>query len=741
MTRSIIDNSIEPGLSAAVTELYERAKAKVGDEDLAHIRNVASYSQAIKERSRELLRDGGTPDSVRRGAVQYALHMLLEFSELGHNILHGSYDHLDDEQFHSDRWQWDINADPNEWKVLHHQNHHPFTNIVDKDHDLGYMVARVQPGQDWLAHHVAQLAWVPGVLLSHMYYFGFYTAFSAARTEGRPILHPATAKAMSTVIAEHAWRDYIREPLQAGPRFLHTLVGNHVGTTLGTGFTLLLVALEHHTPNVEVFHDPGPDETPDQYYERQIRATTNFDRSARLDSWLQSMLADVDYPTPPDFEVFYGGLDTHLEHHLFPDLPPNRQRELQQDVRELCARYDLPYNTFPFADLIPFALRQLAILAFPVGEREGRNPLRLLRAPFDTVKRLAYGARFKLNPEFPYLEAPRFFDAKAKVLSSKVHADGQARSFKIARPRGWDDITWDAGAFVSVRVEVGDEALVRQYSLLNDSAGAEHFEICVKRVEDGRVSNHLNRAVRSGHRITLVGPPSSVGPFVLKELPKRPVFVAGGVGITPVLSMIRKIAREAPDTDAVLLYFNRNARSIIFDRELRDLAAHTNLRVVNFCGEKPSARRNDILQERISADLLQRFVPDIAERDVYVCAPGAVIDLARTFCSELGLPETRFHTESFVPPALDRPSEGADDSYRVKFRRSEIELDVDGCTTLLEAARSVGIDVPSGCERGLCRACVTGKFRGVTQLDESGAQLARITVCNSLPRSDIELDL
>jgi len=425
---------------------------------------------------------------------------------------------------------------------------------------------------------------------------------------------------------------------------------------------------------------------------------------------------------------------------MFPDLPPNRQRELQSAVRALVARHDLPYNTFPISGLIPFALQKLLLLALPLGEREASNPLKLLRGPIDAVRRLAYGARFRAHPDSPYLDAPKFFDAQAKVVDVRREANGQAHWFRIEKPRGWEHIDWAPGAFISVRVRVGGETLVRQYSLVNDGIGAAHFEICVKRVADGRVSNALNDHVRRGKRITLVGPPVSDGPFVMDRVPPRPVFIAGGVGITPIIAMLRKFAHETPDANATLLYFNRDERSIVFERELRELASRSGIRVVNFVDHAPT-RRKGLVQERISAELLAREVPDIAERDVYLCAPGAVIDLARGFCAELGVPEASFHTESFSPPALDRPAAGADESYRVRFRRSNIEAEVDGCTTLLEAARTAGIDVPTGCERGMCRACVTGKFSGRTQLDPDGVQLARITVCTSLPISDIELDL
>jgi ferredoxin len=102
---------------------------------------------------------------------------------------------------------------------------------------------------------------------------------------------------------------------------------------------------------------------------------------------------------------------------------------------------------------------------------------------------------------------------------------------------------------------------------------------------------------------------------------------------------------------------------------------------------------------------------------------------------DLGLPEIQFHTESFTPPVVEHPTDGKD--HVIQFARSGIEIVVDGGTTLLDAAHLAGVNIPSGCERGLCRACVCNKLQGVTTLDQYKAQPdLRITTCNSLPRSD-----
>ncbi len=721
-------DELQASLADDIRALHERTRARLGPSDLEHIRNVAAYSRAIKARSRQLLMAGGAPDAVARGSALYALHILLEFAELGHPIMHGAYDELPGaDEFRSDVWRWEVLCDPLDWKVMHHQNHHPMTNIVGKDHDLGYSILRALPGQDWFGQHVVQTVLVPGLLASNLYYFAIMPANSAARTLGRPMFAPGNYARAAELIKRHVLRDYVREPVQAGRRFLHTLVGNYAGTAIGHATIMLLVGIEHHAPNVEVFHDPGPDETPDQYFERQIRATSNFTSWARLDDWLTELLADVDHPCPVPMRAFYGALDTHLEHHLFPDLPANRLREMQDDVRDIVTRHALPYNTMPIEKMLPQTLANLGLMSAPFGEREYPRLWRLAAKPIDLTRRLAHGLTFSTNPDSPYLAATKWFDASAKVVASRAVAGGQARTFTIARPTGWDDIAWDPGAFISLRVRVGDETLVRQYSLVNDSRGADHFEICVKRVADGRVSNRLGDALRTGKRVTIVGPPANNGPFIFAQVPEKALFVAGGVGITPIISMIRKIEREAPDTDAVLLYYNRDEKSVIFGRELRRIARHTSLRIEFRTGPM---RPDDLAS-----------VPDLADRHVYTCAPGPMIELIRSACTSLGVPDEKFHTESFVAVPLERPTEGIDQQFTVRFRRSGVTAQVNGATTLLEAAREHGIDVPTGCEQGLCRACVCPKLSGYTQHDEGLPALARVTVCNSLPRSDIERDI
>ncbi|MEN8320021.1 fatty acid desaturase [Acinetobacter junii] len=721
--------------------LYEDTRAKIGDEDLAHIRNVAAYSKAIKARSQVLILEGNKPDALKRGIILHALHVLLEFSELGHNILHGSYDHLPNVgEFHSKHWTWDFVADPKEWQVMHHQNHHPYTNIVGLDHDIGYSFLRVKSGQAWFVHHLLQLPVVLALALLPSYYFTFVTAISAARTEGRKKLSKATLTKSLSLIKNHAYQHFIKDPLSNPKRAIPVLLGNYLGTILGYDLTMAILFLEHHAPSVQLFTDPGPDETQDQYFKRQILATSNFTPFAKLDNYFKTLLEkEVIFDNRPSFDIFYGGLVTHIEHHLFPDLPCNRQREIQTQVREICAKHKLPYLVTPFEEVIPTMILQGIELASPAGEHEQGKLKNLLKKPLELAQRIKHGVRYTVPTPMTYLNKPQFFNVTTRVQKTVSLTEDQALLIHLEKPIGWESVMWEAGAFISIRIPVGSETLVRQYSLLKDSTESMNtLELTVKRVENGRVSNYINDNLRQGDNVMLVGVPQSSPDFVMTHLPKKVLLLAGGVGITPIISMMRKIRRKANHTDGVLIYFNRNNHSILFEQELRDIAAQSRFKVHFICDslDPHHVLQHDISQGRLNVELLKQHVSSIPEREVYVCAPAGFIEASRSILLNLDLPAHQFHTESFIAPTIQHQTDGKE--HIIRFARSHAEITVDGATTLLEAARRAGISIPSGCERGLCRACVCTKLTGTTHLEEAKpVPNKRITTCNSLARSEL----
>ena len=735
---SLSDRQQSTTLSDDLQKLYDQTKAKVGQEDLEYIRHIHAYSKAIKTRSEELLQKGGTKGAFRKGAILKGLHILLEFSELGHLLMHGPLDNVPSVgEYHSDKFKWEFVTDAVDWKIMHHQNHHPDTSIVGKDHDLGYSFLRFYPDQKWFGHNAIQVA-AMGLLLFPSYFPALYTLSSALRVEGRDLFKYSSYKRTFDLIGKDVYKNFVKEPLSAGSRFFQTFFGNFFGTTLGYDLTMLVLAFEHHAPNVELFTDPGPTEGLDEYYRRQILGTTNFIPWKELDDYFQSVIdEEVDFDNKPPFRVFYGGLETHLEHHLFPDLPGMRLREIAGDVERICEKHGLPYNNMPYEEILPEFFKSWVKWSVPANGDEKNKPLSIFKRPTELLKRVFNGMQYKVKEE-TYFKGIRYFNATAKVVRAKHHINNQAISLSMEKPKGWESIKWEAGAYISVRFNVNGEDLVRQYSLVNDSHESDTIDITIKRVKDGRVSNFINDKIKRGSKITLVGPPQNDGAFVMKKGVKNPVFLAGGVGITPIISMIREMARERPKMLGTLLYFNRDENSILYEEELRSIEKSSNLTIHFICDELVEDKEG-YEQNVLSKKLLKNKIKKIANADAYVCAPEGFIKASKSFLLELGLKEKNFHMESFTPLKKVRPNDSKE--YTIRFANSDKEIKLSSAYTLLEAARKVGLNPPAACEQGLCKACVCSKTEGKIKGEKKSAPLSRITICNSFPKSDVVLEL
>ena len=337
---------------------------------------------------------------------------------------------------------------------------------------------------------------------------------------------------------------------------------------------------------MEVFPDPGPDETRDEYYRRQIRGTRNFLRSESFDSRIERFLEEeVPFDNRPDFRVFYGGLDTHVEHHLFPRPASQSPTEIAPQVKEIALRHGLPYYETPIGETASTLFKAVTGLSIPVGEFEKSRPLSLLRRPAALTRRLKAGLSYRTLPEAPYWRRP------AGTACRSGHLDATTRQrFGIVDPIGEAERlgrgVLGTGAFLSLRVDVGRDALIRQYSLLHDSEGSDTMDICVKHVEGGRVSNLLND-VEPGSYLTVLKPPVSSGasPWPRFRVARSSLPAASE---SPDPEPVEGTGAVGERRRAVLLYFNHDSDSVLFEREIRELAAAGGISAHVFTGCRPT---------------------------------------------------------------------------------------------------------------------------------------------------------
>ncbi|WP_083659976.1 hybrid-cluster NAD(P)-dependent oxidoreductase [Acuticoccus yangtzensis] len=316
------------------------------------------------------------------------------------------------------------------------------------------------------------------------------------------------------------------------------------------------------------------------------------------------------------------------------------------------------------------------------------------------------------------------------------------RSFLLA-PEDGGRIAFAAGQFITIRVPGPDgDPVERCYTLSSSAAGERAVSITVKKKPGGVLSGHLHAALTPGTVIEAFGPSGVFSPPAA-DVPYA--LISGGSGITPMLSAVRTAADIGLDLDAVFLHAARSPKDVIAADDLARLARRMpRLRVVpvvEAAGEGWAGETG-----RINADLLARVVPDLAARTVMCCGPEPFMVAMRALTADLGVPDSRYHQESFDFGDVDVevPAEGT--LYRITFAKSGKHFDCPESLTILQAARLAGVPMASSCAKGVCGTCKCMKTSGSVDMNHGGGirdrEVARglILPCSSRPLSDIVLD-
>jgi stearoyl-CoA 9-desaturase NADPH oxidoreductase len=312
-------------------------------------------------------------------------------------------------------------------------------------------------------------------------------------------------------------------------------------------------------------------------------------------------------------------------------------------------------------------------------------------------------------------------DARAKVIAV---ARQTPRSVTLTLEPNLAFQGFRAGQHINLSVEIDGRRRTRCYSPAS-AEGARHIELTIGRHDGGLVSNHLFDHARPG---MVVGLDSVGGDFTLPAArPRRVLFVSGGSGITPVMSMLRTMRAEGSDRKIAFVHYARSAAEACYRDELR---AMRGVRVLH-----------GFTRDTAGSDLTGRFgVEHIAaampEPDaVYVCGPPALVAAVRE-----QFPYAQ--SESFVPPVFDLSGEPT--GGRVAFADSGVDVTDDG-RPLLEQAESAGLTPESGCRMGICHSCTRRKTRGAVKNlitgVVSGTEEEDVQICVSVPVGDVDLAL
>jgi NADPH-dependent stearoyl-CoA 9-desaturase len=372
-------------IGAAFQKIHDDVYADLGESDANYIRSIVEFHRRLAALSRIVLMASRYWPAWVLGTTGLSVAKILENMEIGHNILHGQWDWMNDPNIHSSTWDWDTASPAAAWKHSHNYVHHTFTNIVGKDKDVGYEIMRIDPKQKW--HPVYLFQPLYNIVLACFFEWGVAVHdldFEAIRkgTKSKKQLRDEL-KAIGVKARRQIIKDYIAFPLLSGKHWRKTLYANLTANFVRNLWSYAIIFCGHFPDQAYTFtEEEVKDETLGGWYVRQLIGAANIDGSST-------------------FHVMSGNLSFQVEHHLFPDMPSSRYQQIAPRVKEVCERYGLPYNTGPFRKQFGSVQRTILRLAFPGGRPQRKpGPYRRPPEPVETPSQNGASADGAL-PAFP----------------------------------------------------------------------------------------------------------------------------------------------------------------------------------------------------------------------------------------------------------------------------------------------------------------------------------------------------
>jgi ferredoxin-NADP reductase/DMSO/TMAO reductase YedYZ heme-binding membrane subunit len=359
---------------------------------------------------------------------------------------------------------------------------------------------------------------------------------------------------------------------------------------------------------------------------------------------------------------------------------------------------------------------------------------------------------------------PRFWSGELRIART-FDETPDVRTFRLVALDGQPlPFQHQPGQYLTLDLSIGGARVRRSYTIASSPTRAPYCELTIKRKADGYVSRHMHDVLREGD-IVKVSAPSGRFTFAGTEA-DRVVLLAGGVGITPLMSIVRDLTDRSWPGAIYLLVAARRVVDVIFQEELAHLQRRfPNLHVrVTLSDESDPAWTG--ARGRIDAALLADFVPTLASSRIYLCGPDPMMETMRRILRELGVPDSSILTEAFVSAAAqepgsvvaDAPIRDADvaagplvvpdggDLVTLRFERSGRSVAASTSDTILEIAEGAEIDLPFECRAGVCGQCKTRLLGGQVTMETEDALTADdrtrgvILACQARPRGDLVLD-
>ncbi len=327
-------------------------------------------------------------------------------------------------------------------------------------------------------------------------------------------------------------------------------------------------------------------------------------------------------------------------------------------------------------------------------------------------------------------------EVRARIATvRREHAD--ATSLFLIPNENWRGFR--AGQAVLLSVQIDGVRYTRCFSLSSAPEDGPGVRLTIKHLRGGRVGAWAANGARAGEMVQLS---QALGDFLLPgPLPPKLLFISGGTGITPIMSMLRHLVAGGYTGEIACLGYAR--REVIFERELAELSVRTpGLRMASFLtGTRPAA---SVATNHLTLGQLEAFAPDFFERETFACGPPSMLRAVMDLWQAHGLTH-RLHVESFATAPFRTRSEQVSTGFRLVLAASGREIRVRSESSLLEQVEAAGARPAHGCRAGICHMCKCRMLSGSVRNELTGLVSEEpgqyIQLCVTTPRSDVTLEL
>ena len=353
----------------------------------------------------------------------------------------------------------------------------------------------------------------------------------------------------------------------------------------------------------------------------------------------------------------------------------------------------------------------------------------------------------------------RFWSGQLRVIGM-FRETPTVRTFRLASADGGPiPFAFQAGQFLNLTLQLDQQRTSRSYTIASPPTRDGYVELTIKREGNGKVSQYLHDMMMTGQLIDVSAP---AGRFIFDpnqhiqsgagKTPAGVLLLAGGVGITPVMSILRDLTDRCWNGNIDLVFSVRTPDEVIFADELRLLQSRfPNVRMhLTFTRNAPDQWTG--LQGRITGESLRQLVPDLLQRKALVCGPDAMASAMKEELIRIGFPADRITLESFTPAAAVKKDASADVSpsglptATVNFSRTGVIASLTSPQTILDAAESAGVQIDFQCRSGVCGTCRTRLLTGKVAMEvrealsDSDEKEGYILACQAQPVGDVSVD-